>query len=611
MLRSHRPTRTLVVPLLLGVLCLAGSLGATPASKGAEPPVAKRLAGFDAYMEKLVKDWNVPGIGVAVVAKDQVVIAKGWGFRDYGKKLPFTPKTVVPIASNTKLFTAVAAGLLVEEGKLAWDTPVKQHVPSIRFHNDSLDAAVSIRDMLGHRTGITRHDMIWYKSDFTRKELFERLRHLEPKEPIRQLFLYNNMMYAGAGYVIELLSGKPWEAFVQERIFDPLGMTSSVFSIDAMLQGPEPGVPWTERRDSFELYEIPYYREAAGVGPAGSINSNLEDMSRWLIALLNKGRLGERQVIPAAVLEETAKPAIALANTALETRGWGELLNPFYGTGRFTASYRGHLISYHGGDINGFHSQVALLPSEGYGVIVLVIGDHAAPLYNVVTYQVLERLLGLSLTPWSERILEIRLKGKQAGTEARAKSGADQIAGTRPAHPLEAYAGEYEHPAYGVLAVGQVEGGLSFDFHKIKLPLAHFHYERFDTPDDEQDGKWSVNFVTSPQGEIDQAVMSLDEAETVFTRRVAAALTAPDTLARYAGTYETPTGARFQVVLKEDGTLGIAFPGAPFQTLRPWRPHKFRLPEFADVVVEFLVEGESITAMLQTDPSGVYTFPRR
>jgi len=116
---------------------------------------------------------------------------------------------VVPIASNTKLFTAVAAGLLVEEGKLAWDTPVKQHVPSIRFHNDSLDAAVSIRDMLGHRTGITRHDMIWYKSDFTRKELFERLRYLEPKESIRQLFLYNNMMYAGAGYVIELLSASP------------------------------------------------------------------------------------------------------------------------------------------------------------------------------------------------------------------------------------------------------------------------------------------------------------------------------------------------------------------------------------------------------------------
>jgi len=562
-------------------------------------------------METLVRDWNVPGIGVAIVAKDQVVLAKGWGFRDYGKKLLFTPQTVVPIASNTKLFTAVAAGMLVEEGKLAWDAPVKQSVPSIRFYNDQLDATVSIRDMLGHRTGITRHDAIWYKSDFTRKELFERLRYLEPKEPIRQLFLYNNMMYAGAGYAIELLSGKPWEAFVQEQIFAPLGMASSVFSIDAMVASPDHGVPWTERRDSFELYEIPYYREAAGVGPAGSINSNLDDMSRWLIALLNDGKVGERQVIPAAVLKETTQPAIALANTMLETRGWGELLNPVYGTGRWTASYRGHLIRYHGGDINGFHSQVAMLPNEHYGVVVLIIGDHAAPLYNVVTYQVFERLLGLSATPWSQRLLDIRLKGKAAGKEARAKAGAERVADTRPAHPLEAYVGEYEHPAYGILGIEPAEGGLRFSFHKIRLPLSHFHYERFDTPDDEQEGKWSVNFVTSPQGEVDRALMSLDQAEATFTRRVAAALSARETLARYAGTYETPTGAKFQVVLKEDGTLGIAFPGAPFQRLQPWKPHTFRVPEFADVVVEFVVEADRVTAMKQISPSGQYTFPRR
>jgi hypothetical protein len=347
------------------------------------------------------------------------------------------------------------------------------------------------------------------------------------------------------------------------------------------------------------------------VGPAGSINSNLDDMSRWLIALLNDGKVGDRQVIPAAVLKETARPAIALANTMLETRGWGELLNPVYGTGRWTASYRGHLIRYHGGDINGFHSQVAMLPNEGYGVVVLVIGDHAAPLYNVVTYQVFERLLGLSPTPWSQRQLDIRLKGKAAGKEARAKAGAEQVPGTKPAHPLEAYVGEYEHPAYGVLGIEPAGDGLRFSFHKIRLPLSHFHYERFDTPDDEQDGKWSVNFVTSPQGEVDRAVMSLDQAEATFTRRAAAELSSRETLARYVGTYETPTGAKFQVVLKEDGTLGLAFPGAPFQRLQPWKPHAFRVPEFADVVIEFVVEGDRVTAMKQINPSGQYTFPRR
>ena len=153
--------------------------------------MARKLQGFDEYMLKVLKDWNAPGIGVGVVVKDKLVFAKGYGFRDYGKKLPYTARTVQPIASNTKLFTAVAVGLLVEEGKLEWDKPVRRYVPSIRFYNDELDNTVTIRDMLSHRSGITRHDAIWYKSDFSRKELFERLRFLEPSQPLRQTFLYN------------------------------------------------------------------------------------------------------------------------------------------------------------------------------------------------------------------------------------------------------------------------------------------------------------------------------------------------------------------------------------------------------------------------------------
>jgi CubicO group peptidase (beta-lactamase class C family) len=194
---------------------------------------------------------------------------------------------------------------------------------------------------------------------------------------MRQTFLYNNLMYAGAGYVVELLSGKTWEAFVGERILAPLGMTGTVFSIDEMLKLPDYGVPFTERRDSFDLYEIPHYREAAGIGPAGSINSNLEDLSRWLVALMNEGRLEGKAVLPANALKQTLTPAIALPNAQLEARGFGELLNAAYGAGRNTASYRGHLITYHGGDINGFHFQVSFMPQDGIGVIVLVIGDQS------------------------------------------------------------------------------------------------------------------------------------------------------------------------------------------------------------------------------------------
>ena len=591
---------------LLLFLTIASSAAAQP-----QPTIETRLQGFDAYMGQVMKDWNVPGLGVGIVIKDKLVWAKGYGYRDYGKKIPYTPTTTQPIASNTKLFTSIAAGMLAEEGKVDLDKPIRQYVPGIQFYNDDLNRTVTLRDMLSHRTGITRHDGIWYKSNYTQKELFERLKYLEPVEAPRSVFLYNNMMYSGAGYSIELLSGKPWEAFVRERILAPLGMTSTTFTIEDMVKQPEPGVPFTERRDNTELYRIPYYSDAIGVAPAGAINSSIVDMSKWLIALMNGGKLGGKQVIPPNVIRQTLAPSIALPNTGLEVRGWGELINSAYGMGRWTASYRGHLIAYHGGDLPGFHSQISTMPYDSIGVIVFVIGNHAAPLYNVVSYNVYERLLGMTLTPWSERQNTIRLKNKAASTQSRTKAGAGRVAGTKPSHPIDDYVGEFENPAYGVLNITKGDTSLMFDFHKIKMPLSHFHYDRFDTPDDEEDGKWSVNFLTNPQGELDRAEMSLDEAAISFARRVPAALSSAATLRQYLGTYITPNGGKFDVVLRPDGTLAIQYPSGTFQNLIPWQTRRFRIKEFADVVFEFVTEGGKVTALKQTDPSGEFVFTRR
>jgi len=233
-------------------------LAFTTAGRAQDDPIRKRMDGFDAYMEKILKDWNAPGIGVAVVSEDRLVFAKGYGYRDYGKKLPFTPHTLCQIASNTKLFTAVAAGSLVEEGKLAWDKPVRVAVPVIQFYSDHLNTNVSLRDMIAHRTGITRHDTIWYRSDDTRKELFGKLKYMEPKVPLRTAFLYNNMMYAAVGYLIELQSGQTWEQVVRERLLQPLEMKSSLFSVAEMVKQTDFGVGYTERRDSFELYNKQY-----------------------------------------------------------------------------------------------------------------------------------------------------------------------------------------------------------------------------------------------------------------------------------------------------------------------------------------------------------------
>ncbi|HEV8587664.1 MAG TPA: serine hydrolase [Pyrinomonadaceae bacterium] len=596
---------------IVAVVVLFATVG-MPARGQEKPPaidLTQKLADFDAFMEKTLKDWNAPGIGVGIVVGDKLVFAKGYGYRDYEKKLPITAQTMYPIASNTKLFTAVAAGMLVEDGKLTWDRPIKESVPTIEFYNSYLNNTITLRDMLAHRTGITRHDSIWYKSDYSTKELFERLKYLDPKESPRQIFLYNNMMYAGVGYSIQLQSGKPWAEFVRERILQPLGMTHTVYSIADMRKQPDYGVPFTERRDSFELYKIPYYEDTDGLAAAGAIISNIEDMSHWLIALMNNGQYNGKQVLPAKALDATLQPAIALPNAGAQTRGWWEILNQTYGMGRWTASYRGRLIAFHGGDLPGFHSQISFMPNEHIGVIVFVIGNHTAPLYNPISYNVYERLLGMDQTPWTQRLLDIRLKNKKAGMEARSKAGFGRVPNTKPSHELADYVGEYDHPAYGTLKISMKDNALRFDFHKIGLPLAHFHYDRFDSPNDEEEGKWSVNFSTNPQGDIDKATVSLDEGEVTFVRRPAKL---DEAIAqRLAGNYETPSGGKFQVVYRPGAGLFVVRVGAPDQRLVPYKGLKFRIPEFSDVIVEFVEEGGQITAMKQIDPSGEYVSKRK
>lgn len=580
-----------------------------PAARAQAQDITSKLSGFDSYMEQILKDWNTPGIGVGIVVNDKLVFAKGYGYRDYEKKLPFTPATLCQIASNSKLFTAVAAGMLVEEGKLTWDKPIRESVPTIQFYNDQLNNNVSLRDMLSHRTGVTRHDSIWFKSPFTRKELFEKLKYLEPQEPLRETFLYNNLMYAAAGNIIELKSGKPWEQFVRERILAPLDMKTTTYSITDMTQHPDHGVPYKEKRDSFELYKIPFYEDTEGIAPAGAVISNIDEISHWLIALMNDGKYNGKQVLPANVLKATLQPAIGLPNTLGESQGFWELLNPAYGMGRETAAYRGHLMTFHGGDLPGFHSQISFMPNDKIGVIVLVISDHSAPLYNIVSYNVYERLLGMDQTPWSQRRLQQRLAGKKAGTEARAKAGSDRVPNTKPSHALADYAAEYESPAYGILKIGLKSDALQFSFHAFDFPMSHFHYDRFDTPDDEQYGRFSVNFRTNPQGDIDSAVISLDEGEVLFTRK-------PDTLEpamleKLAGDYLTPTKVKFQVLYQPGTGLSLSFPGGPPIKLIPIKGLKFRTPQFADDIYEFVMENGKVTVLKERDPSGEFTFTRQ
>lgn len=587
------------------ILLFFCALFLTTSSFAQDREIQKKLVGFEKAMEKNLKDWNMPGVGVGVVKNGKLVYVKGFGYRDYEKKLPITANTLFQIASNTKLFTSTAIGFLVEEGKLDWDKPIKTFVPSIQFYNNDLNNSITIRDMLSHRTGVTRHDLIWYKSDFNRAELFSRLKYLEPAQPLRQGFLYNNLMYAASGHIINLIEGKTWEQYVREKILNPLKMTNTVFNITDMTKQSDVFVPYNEKRDTTTLYKIDYLSDTDGLGPAGSMISNINDLSHWLAALMNKGVYEGQQVIPAAVVKATMEPSITLSNGLLE-QGFTEILNPVYGMGRQSMSYRGHQLVLHGGDLNGIHSQISYMPQDEIGVIVFVIGDHSLS-YNSIVYNVYEHLLGLSITPWSERGMINRDASKKMGKEGREKVLVGQVKDTKPSHPLTDYLGDFENPAYGIISVTQKDTQMFFKLHNIKLPMHHFHYDRFDTNNDEKDGLYSLNYQTNPQGDIDRFTISLDEGEVTFMRKADENLSNVETLTKYTGAYKIGTN-KINIILKDKNHLFVQ--GAPDIELIPYKTNIFKTKEFADFTVEFIIENGKVTAVKQKDGSGEYVIQK-
>lgn len=577
---------------------------------GQEYNLKKSLKGFDEYIDQVMVDWNSPGIAVGIIIKDELVYAEGFGYRDLEKKLPVTSKTLFPIASNTKLFTSVAMGFLVENGDMSWDNPISNYIPQIKFYNQDLYSTVTLRDMLSHRTGISRHDFIWFKSDFTRKELFDRLVYLEPAQPIRQSSLYNNLMYGAAGYCLELKTGKTWEDYVKTNIFSPLSMYSSIFTIEEMEQSEDFAFPYYEDRDTDELIKHPFYREFTGIGPAGSIISNLEDVSNWVITLLHNGTFYGKEVIPSSIINETMQPAISYPNTTFETKGYDEILNTVYGMGRNVSVYKGHLFTRHGGYIDGFYSQVSMMPKDSIGVIVFVNGAHNYSIVNSISYNIYDRLLGLEQTDFNGRSLKDRIEGKKASKEARTKVGSDKIPNTQLSHPIADYKGQYEDPAYGILNITLNGDQLQFDFHNIELPLEHYHYDRFDTPDDQIYGKYSVNFTTNPQGDLHAAVISMDEGEVHFIRKPDESLSNPAVLAKYVGKYEL-AGGIIEVLLKNEKDLVTKLPGQPEYTLLPYKQDFFTMKEFSDTTMEFIHEGDKVKSLKMVAPYGTYEYVKK
>src|SRR5262245_44649143 len=232
------------------------------------------LEGFGDFVRATMAAWKVPGLAVSVVKDGAVIYLEGFGERDRERGLPVTPHTRFALASGTKAFTTLALGLLADEGKLDWDTPLRQFLPAFKLHDPFASERITPRDLVTHRSGLPRHDLVWYKSPFSRADLVRRLQYLQPNKDLRAFWQYQNLMYMTAGYLVEQLTGLTWEVFVQQRIFEPLGMRDSNFSVEVSQAAEDHALPYREKDD--QLSQMPFYKQFA-VGPAGSINTSAAD----------------------------------------------------------------------------------------------------------------------------------------------------------------------------------------------------------------------------------------------------------------------------------------------------------------------------------------------
>ncbi len=238
----------------------------------------QKIKEFDAYIQKSQAEWRAPGMAVAVVKDGKVIFKKGFGVRELGKEDKVDTETLFSCASTTKAMTATCIGMLVDEGKLKWDDLVITHLPEYQLYDPAVTRELRVRDLLTHNSGVGNTDFLWGAMDIPTKEMLTRMRLVKPSYSLRSSFIYQNLFYVAAGQVIENVSGKPWEVFIQERIFTPLGMSRTV-SKRKYIKDNNQVRPHFEVEKKIKAID---YTKDDEVGPAGSVWSSIDDMSKWM-----------------------------------------------------------------------------------------------------------------------------------------------------------------------------------------------------------------------------------------------------------------------------------------------------------------------------------------
>jgi CubicO group peptidase (beta-lactamase class C family) len=475
-------------------------LASTPALTAAERWDERAV---EDVVREALKAWHVPGVAVAIVRQDAVVYLRGHGLRAVDGKDPVTPDTLFPIASCTKSFTTSALALLADAGKLDWDDSVRKHLPYFRLADPLANDNVVLRDLVCHRTGLRAHDFLWYDAPWPAEETVRRAGRLPLDRPFRSAFQYQSTMFVAAGLAVAAAGGLPWDAFVQKRLLDPLGMTATRLTTSAAEKSADRARPH-RLRPGGKVEAIPEYRMEAP-DPAGSIYSNARDLAQWLRFHLANGTVDGRRLLAASSLEETHAPQMVIRREGADRDFFPDTRQMSYGMGWVLYDHRGRLLMAHAGTIDGFRAHLTQLPEEKIGIVILA-NLHQTRFNLALSNSLIDLLLGLPRKDWNAILTAAALKEEEALAEQARLRLERRHQGTRPSRELAAYAGNYDHPAYGTVRVRLERGGLTWAWNRFSAPLEHYHYDTFVLP---------IEIMGRPL-----ATFGLDAAGTIISLRV-------------------------------------------------------------------------------------------
>lgn len=593
---------------ILLILVLAVSISSVFGQKN-KTIIDKRLEGVEAELQKVLDTWKTPGFAVAVVEKNKIVYAKGFGYRDYENKTPVTPNTLFAIGSCTKAFTSSVLGLLREEKKMDFNESPRKYFPELKFFNSEMNESIIMKDLMSHRTGLPRHDYSWYLFPTESTDsLIQRIAYQEPFTGIREKWYYNNFMFLMQGAITEKITGKSWAENVKEKILVPLEMTRSNFTIADWKKSDDIAIGY-ELEQQTTIKKMDYYNIAA-MSPAGSINSSVNEMSNWVITWINGGKFKGKQLLPASYVTEAISSQMVVS-PALPDKDISDIHFSNYGYGWFMASYKGHYRVEHGGNIDGFSASTSFFPSDSVGIVVLV-NQNGSSVPSVVRNILADRMLRVSKTDWNKDLKAKQDKALNEQKEAQKTKSSSKVAGTRPSHSKQEFSGRYFHPAYGSFDLVVERDSLFAKFKLTKLWLRHYHYDVFESFEaenklDTTESQLLFNFTTSDGGDISKVSLKIEPTlEPLDFKRTPVKMDVDKaTLEKYVGEYELG-GMVARFYLKGGETLYLTVPGQSEYELIATSKDKFSIKTLDGFKIEFTYNAGKISEAIFIQPNGTF-----